>query len=57
MKFLRTPEMFEIQLVGVAHGLQYLHNQPTIHGDVKGVNLLIFTPFGLLMDLLDSSTS
>lgn len=28
-------------LVGIARGLQYLHNQPTIHGDVKGFNVLI----------------
>lgn len=57
MELIRTPERLEIQLVGIARGLQYLHNQSTIHGDVKGVSLFIFTPPGLLMDPLDSSTS
>ncbi|KAK6966784.1 kinase-like domain-containing protein [Favolaschia claudopus] len=50
MEFLRanspdTPRRFSM-ILDVANGLEYLHNQNnTIHGDLKGINILV-TPSG-----------
>ncbi|KAK7001942.1 kinase domain-containing protein [Favolaschia claudopus] len=49
MEFLRanSPDMQKrfSMILDVSSGLEYLHNQNTIHGDLKGINILV-TPSG-----------